>query len=332
MLSEDPKHIESCRSIIKFLEAAVKNMAVYPPEHPSVKGVSQRAYDHLVQILQGKDETALGIVNGVLFVDDYHFNEATPYSQNFLKILNSFEIDDLVIDGSVTQEDILKFAGILKGADHSREIFLRQAEEVNLSKIGLKGFLVPDVKEDPVAQILEVYRGAVTAVAGFFDEVTRGKLPVLDEVLRVTEGFQKYLPGHADTLLLLPSLKGYDQYTEQHCVNVCLLAMLLAWQEGLGEQEVGLAALAGLLHDAGMVKVPPEVAGKSGSLTLGERETFKSHPVHSSGIVHGMGGPDEVVYAVERHHVFSGGGGYPAGLVNSQNPPLAGIVSVADSY
>lgn len=331
-MTEDPRHIESCRGIVKFLEAAVKNMAVYPPEHPTVKGVSQRAYDHLVQILQGKDEISLGIINSVLFIDDYLFNEATPSSQSFLRILNSFEIEDLVIASSVTQEDILRFAGILKGADHSREIFIRKAEEVNLKNIGLKGFLVTEKDKDPAVELHNIYRNAVNTVAGFFNEVIEGRLPSLEEALRVVEGFQKFLPDGAATLLLLPSMKGYGQYTQQHCVNVCLLAMLLACQEGMGQREIGLAALAGLMHDVGMVKVPPEVAGKSGSLTLGEKETFKSHPVHSAGIVHGMNGPEEVVYAVERHHVHAGGGGYPAGIESAQIPPLAGIVSVADSY
>lgn len=331
-MSEDPKYIESCRGVIKFLEAAVKNMAVYPPEHPSVKGVSQRAYDHLVHILQGKDEISLGIVNGVLFVDEYHFNEATPYSQSFLKTLNSFEIDDLVISGSATQDDVSKFAGILTSTDHGRETFLSQAEEAGLTRIGLKGILVAEIYEDPAVKALDDYNAAVGTVAGLFNEVTEGRLPVLEEVVRVVEDFINYLSDDAQVLLLLPSLKGYDQYTEQHCVNVSLLAMLLAWQEGLEGQDIRSAALAGLMHDAGMVKVPSHVTGKPGSLTLGERETFKSHPVHSAGIVHGMGGPDEVVYAVERHHVHTVEGGYPPGLENSQDPPLAGIVSVADFY
>jgi HD-GYP domain-containing protein (c-di-GMP phosphodiesterase class II) len=135
-----------------------------------------------------------------------------------------------------------------------------------------------------------------------------------------------------ETLLLLTSLKGYERYTEQHSVNVCLLAMLLAQRERLDEQEIGMAALAGLMHDAGMVKVPGEVTGKSGTLTPSEREAFKSHPVHSAGIVHGMEGPEEVTLAVERHHVHFVGGGYPAGINREEVPLLAAILSVVDSY
>ena len=330
-MSEDPKHIERCRGIIKFLDSTVRNIAVYPPEHPSVKGVSKRAHGFLMEILEGRDEIPLGIVNGVLYVDDYFFNDATSYSESFLKTISAFEINDLLITSGVTEEDVLKLAGILKSTDHSKEVFLRLTEEENLKHIGLKGFLAPE-EDDTTAGIVNAYWDAVITVAGFFREVTEGRLPLLDEAMALVKGFRENMVTDRATLLLLTSLKGYERYTEQHCVNVCLLAMLLAEKEGLDEREIGWAALAGLMHDAGMVKVPREVADKSGSLTLGERETFKSHPVHSAGIVHGMGGPDEVVLSVERHHVHYGGGGYPAGHEKEQVSLLAGLLSVVDSY
>ena len=330
-MSEDPKHIERCRGIIKFLDSTIRNIAVYPPEHPSVKGVSRRAHDLLMEVLVGRDEISLGIVNGVLYVDDYYFNQATSYSENFLKTLSAFEIDDLIITSGVTEKEVLLFAGILKNTDHSRELFLRLADEESLKHIGLKGFLSPE-DDDPAAGMVKAYWDAVSMVAGFFREITEGRLPPLDEALGLVEEFRKSMNIDPVTLLLLTSQKGYERYTEQHCVNVSILAMLLARREGLEEQEVGWAALAGLMHDAGMVKVPREVAEKYGSLTLGERETYKSHPVHSAGIVHGMAGPEEVFLSVERHHVYYGGGGYPAGLDREQVPLLAGLLSVVDSY
>ena len=238
-MSEDPKHIESCRGIIKFLDATVKNIAVYPQEHPSVKGVSKRAHESLTEVLEGKDEIPLVIINGVLCVDDYHFNETTPFSENFLKTLSLFEIDELLISSGVTEEDVLKFAAILKSTDHSKEVFLRKAEEDGLKHIGLKGFIVAEEEEDTTEGIVNTYWEAVIIMTGFFGEVTAGRLPPLEGALGLVEGFRKYLATDRATLLLLTSLKGYERYTEQHCVNVCLLAMLLAEKEGLDELESG---------------------------------------------------------------------------------------------
>jgi len=337
ILSEDPKHIEACRGVVKFLDATIRNMAVYPPEHPSVEGVCKRAHDLMGEVLEDRKEFAVGIANGVLYMDDYFFNEPTPYSENLLKVLNAFEINNMIIMNTVTREDVLKLAGILRGTEHGRGAYLKQAEEAGLKHIGLEGTSMP-ADDDPLPGIeslpgiVEAYYGAVREVSGYLKDVVEGRLPSMEKAVKLVENFRHNLASNRDILLQLTVLKGYDRYTEQHCVNVCLLAMILAQWEGLGEKEVGWAALAGLLHDAGMVKVPRQIASKPGELTPGERETFKSHPVHSAGIVHGMGGPEEVVLCVERHHVFYGGGGYPPGLDGQGIPLLAGLLSVADSY
>jgi len=240
-LSLDPKYIERCRGIVKFLDNTIKNLAVYPPEHPSVKGVSQRAYDFLMEVLEGRDEILVGITNGVLNVDEYFFSEATSYSENFMKTLNAFEIDNLVITNGVTLEDVLKLAGVLGSTDRGKEAFLSLAQEQKLRHIGPRGFSLQE-DDDPAAGIINIYRHAVNAVTGFFTQIREGRLPLLEDALSLVDGFLKFLPTDRDALLLLTSLKGYERYTAQHCVNVCLLAMLLAEEEGLDERDVGWAA------------------------------------------------------------------------------------------
>ena len=89
-MTQDPKQIERYRGIIKFLDNCVRNIALYPPEHPSVKGVSKRVFDYLGEIFEAKDDVLIGVINGVLYVDDYLFYETTPYSDNMLKVLTGF--------------------------------------------------------------------------------------------------------------------------------------------------------------------------------------------------------------------------------------------------
>ena len=84
--------------------------------------------------------------------------------------------------------------------------------------------------------------------------------------------------------LLLSSLKGYDAYTYQHCVNVGILSLLLAEKEGLGEQKIKWAALAGMMHDIGKVRIPETILNKPGGLTMREWEAIKAHPVHSAEV------------------------------------------------
>jgi putative nucleotidyltransferase with HDIG domain len=297
-----------------------------------VKGVSKRAFDLLVEVFIGADQVLIGIINGVLYVDEYLFYEPTPYSQNFQKVLSAFEIDDLRIVKGITEEELLKLAGILKIKDPGRENFIRMLEQEGLTHVGLKSFELGTGEGNLPTKSLETYRDAISIIHGFFTEVGDGKIPPLREAESIVEGFMDQMGVNRSLLMLLSSLKGYDTYTYQHCINVGILALLLAEKEGLDEQKMKWAALAGMMHDIGKVKVPSEVINKPGGLTLREWEAVKSHPIYSAEVVRGMGGAEDLALAVEGHHVHHDGGGYPVGFDRDGPPVLASLVSVVDSY
>jgi putative nucleotidyltransferase with HDIG domain len=331
-MTQDPKQIERYRGIIKFLGNTVRNIALYPPEHPSVKGVSKRVFDFLGEIFEAKEDVLIGVINGVLYVDDYQFYETTPYSDNILKVLTGFGIDDLLISQGVTENELLKLAGIFKVKERSKETFLRLVEQEKLTHIGLKSFKMGQDEGDLPAKSLETYKNAVSTMTGFFSEVEEGQLPSLREAENLVEGLMDKLVSSKSLLMLLSGLKGYDAYTYQHSVNVGILALLLAEKEGLDEQHIRWAALAGLMHDVGKVRVPPEIINKPGGLTLREWVAVKTHPLHSADVIRGMGGAQELMQAVEGHHRNYDGGGYPIKPDAEGPTKLARLISVVDVY
>ena len=331
-MTQDPKQIERYRGIIKFLDNAVRNIALYPPEHPSVRGVSKRVFDFLVETFETKEDVLIGVINGVLYVDDYLFYETTPYSENILKVLTGFGIDDLLIRQGVTEDELLKLVGILKVKERSKETFLRLIEQDELTHIGLKSFKMGHDEKDLPTKSLETYRDAINTMTEFFSEVGDGQLPPLTEAENLVEGFMDNLADNRSLLMLLSGLKGYDAYTYQHCVNVGILALLLAEKEGMDEKNIKWAALAGMMHDIGKVRVPSEIINKPGGLTLREWEAVKSHPLHSADVIRGMGGTDGLVQAVEGHHMHIDGGGYPVRSKIEGPSKIAQLISVVDVY
>ncbi len=331
-MTQDPRQIERYRGIVKFLDNAIKNIALYPAQHPTVQGVLKRANDLLSEVFEGKDEVIIGVINGVLYVDDYLFYEPTPYSGSFLKIISGFDIDDLIITRGVTVEELLKLADIFKLKERNKDLFLKKREEEGITHIGLKSFTMGREDADLPTRSLETYRDAISTMNGFFDEVGDGQLPPLKEAEALVEGFMDKMSANKSLLMLFSSLKGYDAYTCQHCVNVGILALLLAEKEGLDEQKIKWAALAGMMHDIGKVKIPETIINKPGGLTLREWEAIKSHPVHSAEVVRGMGGAEELAHAVEGHHMHHDGGGYPVVTETVGPTVLAKLVSVVDAY
>ncbi len=332
-MTQDAKQIENYRNVIKFLDNTIKNVGMYPTSHPSVVAPTRRMFESLEEIFINNDEILIGIINGVLYINDYLFYEGTISSDQILKILEKFAVDDLVVLKGVSEEEILALAEILNAKGEDRDDFIRLLEEKNLTSIGLKSFTMVDAGEgDLPVKGLELYRDAVTTMTHLFGEVRSGHLPPWRETEDVVDGLMSRFSGNSTLLLLLSSLKGYDAYTYQHCVNVGILSFLLGKAEKLDEQSVRWAAIAGMMHDVGKVKIPPEVLNKPGGLTLREWETMKAHPVYSADVVRGMGGAEEVARAVGGHHMQYDGAGYPIQPDGSGPSNLAALVAVVDAY
>lgn len=103
-----------------------------------------------------------------------------------------------------------------------------------------------------------------------------------------------------------------DRYHLVHPVNTALLAMTAAGAvgvDGVGRHQIGVVAL---LHDIGMVRLPPELATKE-SLTDAERTAVEAHTVSGAELLlrHGGVGSELAAVVAFEHHLRPDGNGYP---------------------
>jgi HD-GYP domain-containing protein (c-di-GMP phosphodiesterase class II) len=87
-----------------------------------------------------------------------------------------------------------------------------------------------------------------------------------------------------------------------------------------------------ILHDVGIVGVPPRILSKPGPLTGEEWELMRRHPVLGGEILRAAEHLAPAASIVELHHERWDGEGYPHGLRGSQIPVEARIFAVADAF
>lgn len=134
---------------------------------------------------------------------------------------------------------------------------------------------------------------------------------------------------------MLQCMRGYDDVTYVHSVNVALLSNMIGRTvyTDISKEELDILTLSGLLHDIGKMMVPDNIIQKNGRLTLPEYNVVKTHVLFGNNILKGLKNLDPRVAEVAmRHHERCDGTGYPGGYRREQIEPFARIVAIADAY
>ncbi len=120
-------------------------------------------------------------------------------------------------------------------------------------------------------------------------------------------------------------------HLEKHALSVSRLSWLVAQDLGLPRVQCETTALAGLLHDVGMLDLDYERLYRMKAPGPEERRSYRNHVVEGERIV-AEAGLGEIKEAIRHHHERWDGGGYPDGLAGEAIPLLARIVHVAEVW
>ncbi|MDQ3675793.1 MAG: HD-GYP domain-containing protein [Actinomycetota bacterium] len=134
-------------------------------------------------------------------------------------------------------------------------------------------------------------------------------------------------------LLLGDVIENDDAYTGRHSEGVVAVALAIADELRLGEQERRLVEFGAMLHDIGKISTPKEILNKPGPLDVAERELMRDHVVTGQRMLDRVGGTlHDVGEVVRASHERFDGRGYPDGLAGEAIARPARIIAVADTY
>lgn len=131
----------------------------------------------------------------------------------------------------------------------------------------------------------------------------------------------------------IADLKVSDEYTLEHSVDVATISMITAKKKGKSQKELFEIGMAGLMHDIGKTKVPPEILNKPAKLTFEEFKEMKKHSLYSYQMVKDNTSiSNDVKLAMLQHHEKLDGSGYPYGIKGDEIHPYAKIITIADIF
>jgi len=214
-----------------------------------------------------------------------------------------------------------KPTGRVKKPQKRRIIRSRPAYEVTLS-----------VREEhPVAE--SAYRKGKADIKEILHSAQFGQMLNTEVAEEIVSSCVESMLRHPDAMIWMSRIKHESEYTAEHCLNVCILAIAFGRHLHFDEADLQMLGLCGLLHDVGKMRTPKVILNKRGALTEEEFTVMKQHTIDGHKLLKEDGGASTLpIDVVLNHHERPDGKGYPRGLKAGEISEYARIIAIVDAY
>ncbi|WP_455381891.1 HD domain-containing phosphohydrolase [Salinispira pacifica] len=207
-------------------------------------------------------------------------------------------------------------------------------EQTGTKEEGMVATLDQDLKEQGLIRETEADFLALLDFTEkcFTNFVTRNELPQkaiterIKDLIEAVKQRRKYF-------LRLTELRGGERnYIVVHTVKTTILGIAVGITLRLPQHRLIDLGTASLLHEIGMIRLPPQLYLSDRKLTPQEKKAITAHPVLGFKILRSFSFPMGVCNAVLESHETVDGTGYPRGLTAEKISLYAKIMLVCGAY
>ncbi|MFZ2727150.1 MAG: HD-GYP domain-containing protein [Methylococcaceae bacterium] len=187
--------------------------------------------------------------------------------------------------------------------------------------------------EGEILRAEKIYSASGIVIAEFMQKAASGdSIDILSVKQSVAECVSSVL-HFPDALMWLTQLKDKDEYTAQHCLNVCILSVALGRHLNLPEITLNNLGLCAMMMDIGKVKIPSAILNKATPLTEEENTILRTHTTLGYEILKSTEGiTTSAMNVALTHHERLDGKGYPQKLKRSEISEFSKMIAIADIY
>ncbi|MCG7544515.1 HD-GYP domain-containing protein [Pseudoalteromonas sp. MM17-2] len=177
------------------------------------------------------------------------------------------------------------------------------------------------------------YDQSLGKLRAMYNELTSGMQVNMALLSGIADDIVDSVFRNPDAMAALTLLRDRNSYTWRHMMNCAILTAIFAKYLGFEINKVRQMALAALLHDIGLAKVPQGILSKPGKLTELETKAVRKHVALSLTMLKGQKHISSMMLEmVVNHHERLDGSGYPRGIKADKLSREARILALVDVY
>ncbi|MDR2371068.1 MAG: HD-GYP domain-containing protein [Treponema sp.] len=238
-----------------------------------------------------------------------------PFSRDLIKILGNWEFREVRSEGEPREDYVAATAEAAEEAELSVSLAASDADKIKRA-------------EEFYASFQKYVEKLFTQVAIKneldFNQVAE-KVKTACDIVKEDRRFLMRTQKNTEP--------GEDQnYLASHAIRSMIIAIIIGSYLKLPNHRLIELGVAALLHEIGMLKLPPQVYLSRRSLNPQERKAILTHPVLSFNLLKSFDFPLAISLAALEHHERENGSGYPQKLTSEKISLYAKIIAVACSY
>jgi HD-GYP domain-containing protein (c-di-GMP phosphodiesterase class II) len=334
------------RELINILfryHAVIKVARVYDFNNQIVQEQIQHLYEALTAVLEREGEIVLRRRENSIYVNGVRakFDYSNYHIYKFLSgEFEAKEIAAISISQGVPADEVHRFIKILLRRDLPAESpyaeIIQAIDAGHIDHIIVEKVSPAELQVSREKSAVRMYFAGIYLLKDVFEKQKKGGSFNLNLAKRWMQSIFNQIVDDESFMYGLTNIKNYDDYTLNHSINVCILAIALGRRLGLTREEISDLGVSAFLHDLGKLEVPKEILDKPAGLSAEERTIVEGHVYHGAEKLIELKSarrlPLRSVQVALEHHLNVDLSGYPKYVKKKTVSLFSKIVKIVDYF
>lgn len=179
---------------------------------------------------------------------------------------------------------------------------------------------------------IESYHNTLTVLSDCFSKIKAGHSMNDTALQNSVKNLMLSSMAHPETLSMICNLKEDSQSLEQKSLDVAVLSLMFGQAIGMKGKSLHRLAMAALLHDIGMLRIPAEILNQKQMLSVGQRQLIQKHVELGCTLLKQYDSLKPLCSIIAFHHERHDGNGYPMRISGRKIPLESRILSIITTY
>ena len=257
-------------------------------------------------------------------------------TDSMVKALHAWGFDEVLLDGSVSLGGDIGVSKHPEMDDEDENDASKDKIADNLKKAfeSSKNTAVGNSDQARIELVQKVYEEYMNYIEGVFTHYATHKEINQDELSETVQDLCIFIKEHRRYILRVnATIEDHNRnFLVIHSMRTTVLAIAVALQLHLPLSKMIELGVTCVLHEIGMLRLPPQLYMSSRKLSAREKAQISKHTLLGYSIIKDLNFGLSVQLGVLEHHEKENGTGYPRRLTGDKISSNAKIIAVACTY